>query len=166
MDEETASSLAVATGAFPHSMEMVLDRVEELLSGDWNLHFHGSSVCFMVPMSFINVRALVEGEIKKCVEYNIAFPKRMWCTNYVLPSGIHLVTRIRFLPLLIMVSQASNDAAPAVVVHRSQHDGPVRHLEMSCRCFRVVQLRSKCSRVSLSAYISQNQQKNNLKHIY
>jgi len=34
MDEETASSLAVDTGAFPHSMEMVLDRVEELLSGD------------------------------------------------------------------------------------------------------------------------------------
>jgi len=39
--EETASSLAVATGAFPHSKEMVLDRVDELLSGDWNLHFHG-----------------------------------------------------------------------------------------------------------------------------
>jgi len=92
----------------------------------------------MVPMSSINVRALVEGEIKKCVEYNTAFPKRMWCTSYVWPSGIHLVTRIRFLPLLIRISQASNDAVPAVVVHQSQHDGPVRHLEMSCRCFRVM----------------------------
>jgi len=46
LDEETASSLAVAAGAFPHSKEMVLDLVEELLSGDWNLHFHGSSVLF------------------------------------------------------------------------------------------------------------------------
>jgi len=67
MDEETASLLAVAAGAFTYSMEMDLDLVEELLSGDWNLQFHGSLVCFMVPMSFINVRALVEGEIKKCV---------------------------------------------------------------------------------------------------
>jgi len=48
MDEETASLLAVAVGAFPHSKEMVFDLVKELLSGDWNLHFHGSSVCFMV----------------------------------------------------------------------------------------------------------------------
>ena len=71
----------------------------------------------MVPMSFINVRALVEGEIKKCVEYTTAFRKRMWWTSYVLPSGIHLVTRIRFLPLLIMVSQASNDAVPAVYTY-------------------------------------------------
>jgi len=131
----TRSSLAVGAGAFPHSKEMVLDLVEELLSGDWNLHFHGSSVCFMVPMSFINVRALVEGEIKKCVEHNTAFPKRIWCTSYMLPSGIHLVTRIMFLPLFIGGSQAFNDAVPAVLVHQSQHDGPVRDLEMSSFAF-------------------------------
>ena len=92
----------------------------------------------MVPMSFIVVQALVEGKIKKCVEHNTSFPKRMWCTSYMLPSGIHLVTRIMFLPLFIGVSQASNDAVPAVVVHDSQHHGPVRHFEMSCRCFRIM----------------------------
>jgi len=34
MDEETVSSLAFATGAIAHSMEIVLDLVEELFSGD------------------------------------------------------------------------------------------------------------------------------------
>jgi hypothetical protein len=100
-----------------------LEFVEELPSGNWNLHFQGFLVRAMVPTSFVQVRALVENEIKRCMAHNRACPKQIRCTGYMLPSGILLATHIMFIPRSSGASQAfsaviaSADGALAVWRH-------------------------------------------------
>ena len=81
MDERKVEEMVASEGICACTGHHVLQRVEELPSGDWILHLRGVLGPIMVPSTFAGVQTQITDEISYRLVSKMSFPEHVMCTT-------------------------------------------------------------------------------------